>query len=431
MCFSAAEVWDSVTLGKREFPAGCMFIMKNDVQVKLFCSFEELAPLQPRWDDLAASVGSEIFLTYDWCRIWWKYYGQKRDLRILVFQKGSDLVGIVPLFFEKIWLGPVSVRAAKLVGSDHTMAQFSLPIVRDHIAEVVDGLFESLMKEEWDIIHIGPLAGLYNQYDVLREALLGTFGDGCIVSCKEKQVQTYFFVADTWESHMATMSKNARRSIKRKYKALGEVMQRWPGELTSDVATVQDVDEMFLAFVGMHQKHWKKLGKLGHFGDWPDSFDFHKEMVHAQLPYDRLRLMRIHWGECCLAYEYAYKFGDKYLAFLNSRTDWQDVVDVSIGTIIFAEQMKNAIDEKVKYIDDMRAKYDYKMRLGGKLFSMRDIYIFRRQPLRLARVRIFKLLSRLLHLCYYKIWYIKIAPRLPLRRHALWRIWIRTNAFAQ
>lgn len=405
--------------------------MKNNIEVKLYCSFEELASLRPQWDALAESVGSEIFLTYDWCRIWWKYYGKNRDLRVWAFRKGGDLVGIVPLFLEKIWLGPVSVRAAKLVGSDHTMAQFSLPIAGEHIAEVIEGLSESLLKEKWDVMHIGPIAGLYAHYETLKGAVIEAFGATCGVSCKEKQVQTYFFVADTWDAHLESLSKNARKSIRRKYTALQDVMQSRPGELTSNFATIQNVDDMFSGFVHMHQKHWKKRGKPGHFGDWPDSFDFHKEMARAQLPYDRLRLMQIRWGECCLAYEYAYKFGDGYLAFLNSRTDLEEVAELGVGTIIFAEQIKKAIVENIRHIDDMRAEYDYKLRMGGKLFPMRDIYIYRKQPLGLARVYVFRLLSKLLHLCYYKIWYIRIAQKLPLRRRALWRIWIRSNAFAQ
>lgn len=408
-----------------------MFVVKSDLQVKLYRSFEELTPLQPQWDRLAESVGSEIFLTYDWCRIWWKYYGAKRDLRIWVFQKGADLVGVVPLFLERIGVGPISVRAVKLVGSDHTMAQFSLPIIREHITEVIKGLSESLLGEEWDIMHIGPLAGMYSHYETLKDAVVDAFGAVCGVSLKDKQVQTYFLVADTWDAHLKSLSKNARKSIRRKYKALEDVMQGRPGELTSDFASCQNVDDVFLAFVQMHQKHWQTRGKPGHFGDWPDSLDFHKEMARAQLPYDRLRLMQIHWGDCCLAYEYTYKFGDRYLAFLNARSDSEEVADLGVGTIIFAEQIKKAIDEHVRLIDDMRAEYDYKMRMGGKLFPMRDMYVFRKEPLRLVRIYVFRFLSKLLHLCYYRIWYIRIARWLPLRRRALWRIWIRSNAFAQ
>ncbi|MEK6756255.1 MAG: GNAT family N-acetyltransferase [Bacteroidota bacterium] len=408
-----------------------MLIVKTDVQVKLFCSFEELAALQEQWDSLAASAGSGIFLTYDWCRIWWKYYGRNRDLKVWVFQKGTDLVGIVPLFLETIWLGPVSMRVARLVGSDHTLAQFSLPIVSDHLEEVVEGLAESLLGEKWDILHIGPIAGLYRHYDALKDALYGAFGYACSISCNQKQVQTYYFLANTWEAQLASLSKNGRKHIRRSHRELERVMRDQPGDLASDCATIQNVDEIFLGFVRMHQKHWEKRGRPGHFGDWPDSFDFHRELAHAQLERGRLRLMRIHWGECCLAYEYAYRFGDTYFAFLSARTDCDDLADVGMGSIMFAEQIKAAMSENVRYIDDMEAKYEHKLRLGGKLFPMKDIYVVRKQPLCLARVRVFRLLSKLLHLGYCRIWYMRIAPRLPLRRRPLWRIWIRSHAFSQ
>ena len=405
--------------------------MKSDVKVNLYCSFEELAVLQEQWDDLAASVGSEIFLTYDWCRIWWKYYGRKRNLKVWVFHKGDELVGIVPLFLENIWLGPVSIRALRIVGSDHTMAQFSLPVVADHMTDVIEKLADPLLKEKWDIMHIGPVAGLCGHYDKLKESLNRVFSGACSISCGENQVQTYFVVADTWDAQLAGLSRNARRNIKRKCRALKDVLQDRHGTLTSEFATIQNVDEVFRRFVDMHQKYWNSKGKLGHFGDWPDSFDFHKEMARTQLKYDRLRLMHIKWGQCNLAYEYAYKFGDKYFAFLNSRTDMEEVADVSVGTTIFAERIKKAVSENVRYVDAMRAKYEYKLRLGGKLFPMRDIYVLQKRMLSRARVYVFRLFSRLLNFCYYKAWFMRIAPRLPLRRRPLWRIWIRSNAFCR
>lgn len=352
-------------------------------------------------------------------------------MKVWIFSNGAELVGIVPLFIEKIWLGPVSIRAVKIVGSDHTMAQFSLPVSLNYMKDVAENLADALLQEKWDIMHIGPVAGLCSHYDKMKESLNIAFGDACGISSGENQVQTYFFVADTWDAQLAGLSKNARRNIKRKCKALEDVLQDRPGKLSSEFATDKNVDEVFRGFVDMHQKHWKKKGKLGHFGDWPDSFDFHKEMAHEQLKNDRLRLMHIKWGQYDLAYEYSYKFGDKYFAFLNSRTDEEEVADVGVGTTIFAERIKKAISENVKYVDAMRAKYDYKMRLGGKLFPMRDIYVFQKKILSRARVLMFRLFSKLLHLCYYKIWFMRIAPRLPFRRRPLWRLWIRSFAFSQ
>ena len=386
-----------------------------------------MSALQERWDNLVVSAGSGIFLTYDWCRIWWKYYGIRRDLRVLVFERDAELVGIIPLFLETIWLGPVSVRVARLVGSDHTLAQFSLPIVSDHLDEILEKLAEHLLCEKWDILYIGPIAGLYEHYDALREAVGRAFDRTCSVMCRQKDVQTYYFVAETWEAQLAGLSKNARKQVRHSHRDLERIMEDEPGALFFDCATAQNVDEVFRGFVEMHQKLWVKKGRLGHFGDWPDSFDFHREMARAQLERGRLRLIRINWGQHTLACEYAYRLGNKYFALLGARTDRGDVAQVGLGNLMFTSLIKTAMAEKVKYIDDMESRYEYKMKLGGKLFPLNNIYVVRKPVLCRARVRLFRFFARVLHLCYCRIWYMRLAPRLPLRRRPFWRIWIRSQ----
>ncbi|UCC98846.1 MAG: GNAT family N-acetyltransferase [Phycisphaerales bacterium] len=399
------------------------------VWVEVCDSFERLQAIQQQWDQLAESVGSEIFLTYDWCRIWWKYYGAGRDLRVYVFRSAEKLVGVLPLFFESIRLGPVFVRAGKIVGSDHTLAQFSPPVRRDHIRAVVQRFYELISRERWDIIHIGPIAGLYSHYEELSEALDESFGGSCILRAKKTQDQTYFLLADKWAAQLKGLSRNARKRISRHYRQLNKALHHEPGRFASEFATVENADEMFRGFVHMHQVHWKACGKLGHFGDWQDAFEFHREMVMAQLKYDRLRLMASYWGTRSLGYEYAYKFGDKYFAFLNARTDSEKLADINVCTSMFTEQVKRAMSENVRCVDDMRGKYDYKLRLGGKLFPVRSIYVLRKKGLVLIRVMMFRILSRLLDVCYYRIWFCTLAPRLPFGRTPLRKIWVKMCAF--
>ena len=85
------------------------YTTKDNITVEIYHIFDALANMQQEWDDFIESVGGEIFLTYDWCRIWWKYYGHKRDLTIFVFRNGGEICGILPLFREKIWIGPLSI----------------------------------------------------------------------------------------------------------------------------------------------------------------------------------------------------------------------------------------------------------------------------------------------------------------------------------
>jgi len=397
---------------------------KKDLQVKVYNNFEELETIQQEWDSFVEDVGSEIFLTFDWCRIWWKYYGRGRDLKIFVFRDNANLVGIIPLFFEKLWLGPVFVRAGKIVGSDFTLSQFCLPVHASYLETVIEKLTKLLSQMKWDIVHIGPIAGLYKHYDVLRNAFEKTLFHSHFIFCEDKGVQTYFQLADDWEKQLAGLKKGDRWDIKRSYKALSS----YPTSLVSTCASMDNFEHMFKNFVDMHQSYWQGLGQLGHFGDWPRAHEFHQEVADAQIGHNRLRLLEVKSGTRCIGYDYAYKFRERYFTFLNARSISKKLIDISVGKIVFSELVKKALNEDVRCIDSMRGKYEHKLRLGGKLFPIKSIYIIPKGFFTMIRVAVFRTLARFLNLTYYKIWYCRIRPRLPfVRKKPLCKLWIRTS----
>ena len=400
------------------------------LQVEVASSFEQLEPIQCEWDAFVESVGSEIFLTYDWCRIWWKYYGRGRKLYILLFRSDAELVGIIPLFFENIWLGPICLRTAKIVSSDFTISHFSIPINNCYLNAVVEGFCKVLSQQKWDVLCLGQLAGLYTNYEYFCEAIEKVGGSSYIVTAKQTNVQTYFEVKDSWKAQLSTLSKRNRGEVRRTYKYVCKAIGDENSEVKSSFIRAENLENEFCSFVEMHQSSWNKKGKMGHFGDWPESRGFHLEMAKAQCQKNRLKLLKVMLKKYCLGYEYNYSFGRKYLEFLNARSDLAELKKASLGKITFGELLKKTIDENITYIDSMQCKYDHKLRLGGKLFPMMTIYVLRKSLLVVIRLFIFRFLSRLLDMCYFKIWYCRIAPKLPFKSRPLWRIWIRTNAFA-
>jgi len=404
--------------------------MIMDMSVEVCKSFDEVSISSTEWDDFVEDVCGDIFMTYDWCRVWWKYYGENRNLRLFIFRSDDELVGIVPLFFEKIWLGPVFVRAVKIVGSDFTLSQFSLPIRDNFFKEVTDELSNKLHVLKWDIIHIGPIAGRYNSFVELKECLRLSFNSCAEVESSEKGVQTYFDLAENWEDHLSTLSKRERGDVRRNYRYIAKIFDDTDKPIQTIAADSNNIEEMFGAFATMHKAHWNMLNKAGHFGDWPGSFDFHYEMSRIQLKRDRLRLFKIVDGGVCLGYEYDYKCGQNYFEILNARIRDDRFKNISLGKIAFSEQAKKAIDEKVSSIDSMRGKYDHKIKMGGKLYPIHSVYVVRRGYFREIKVRLFRLLSRLFNICYYKIWFSRIAPKVLKKRKHLSRLWMRTHFFS-
>lgn len=413
-----------VCVSKSESPA-------KNIRVEEYNDFGALASMQQEWDDFVELVGSDIFMTYDWCQIWWKYYSKKRDLRVFVFRSNSEIVGIIPLFFEKLWLGPILIRAAKIVGSDFTLAQFSLPIHNKHIKGVVQKFFELLPSEHnWDILHIGPIAGLYKHYDDLKDAYEGSFGYSYLVLNENKGVQTYFKLADTWDEYLAGLNRKERTKVRRHYRLAYKTVGDKTTSVAANCATIDNFEKIFEGFVQMHQEHWQKLRKLGHFGDWPSAREFHHELAEAQLNQNRLRLIQITLGDWCLGYKYGYIFGDNYFDFLDARSDCKELANVGLGRIIYSEMIKKAIREKAKWIDSMRGKYKHKLEMGGQLFPTRSLYLIPKKPTIIVRVKLFRLFAYLLNFFYYRAWFGRIAPKLNVKRKPLWKIWIRSHSFA-
>lgn len=408
----------------------CKDTREDFTKVEVYEDFAQCENLRQEWDELVRETGGEIFLTYDWCRIWWKYYGANRQAAIFVFRHNGKLVGLLPMFFEKIWLGPVYIRAGKIIATDFTISTIGLPIRKEFLPAVTGQFFRIIACDyPFDILHLGPIAGLYEDFDRLLELCRKHSPPDYRLISSSNNVQTYFMVADSWQQQMQQLSKKQRRITKQKYKALDEVIAK-DTPVVCKLASDENADEVFGRFYELHQKHWEKLGRPGHFGDWPGSAQFHREMAHEQQKHNRLRLLEVTAGPYLLGHKYAYKFGKQYLEFLDSRSEDKKLARASVGRIVFCEQLKKALQENVKYIDSLRGRYEHKLRMGGNLLPINNIYLYSTKRWAKIRIRLFRKLAWLLNICYYKIWYIRIAPKLPLKRRPLWKSWIRSNVFA-
>src|SRR5665811_780501 len=93
--------------------------------------------IRDSWDSFMEEMNAEIFLTYDWCQLWWKYYGKDRHLKIYIFHLSDRIIGILPVFMEKIWLGPFNIKIVKIVCTDFMPTTIILPVSHDYLSQVI------------------------------------------------------------------------------------------------------------------------------------------------------------------------------------------------------------------------------------------------------------------------------------------------------
>lgn len=391
------------------------------ISVDVQTNFDACRGLEKAWDAFVEAVSGDIFLTYDWCRIWWKYYGQGRSLRVYVFRDGDRWVGLMPMFLERVSIGPVSIRRAKLVGSDSAFGQFRLAIEPEALGPVLQALLKDLGRFSCEQIVLGPVAGRYEQYPELIEQLRPLCGGTYKLRTKEDIPQVYFPLGESHEAWLGRFTASQRTNIRREYRML----ERQGIDFAFEAAAEETWEAMFDDFLALHQACWNARGKLGHFGDWPQSERFQREMARTQLARGRLRLFRVRCSDGSRAYSINYRGGDMYFGLLLARTR-EAPKGVSLGRLLYSETVRQATAESVGWIDAMRGSYDYKVEMGGEYYPMRLIFLDRRGLGSAVRLGLFRAAARVFNFLYRRIWYYHLAVRLPIhRRKGLWRSWIR------
>ena len=397
------------------------------IQRATYSSFEDI-PLSPaEWDDFVASAGGNFFSTFDWCTVWWRHYGKNRKLKIHIYHAGGDIVGIIPLFSERIWLFPTYLDVVKLVGSDHAITHFSLPIREDFIGDVISDLFPELIGEKHDMVWLGPISGLFRHIELIKDNFASPSQGGYATQVRNSGEQTYYHLADTWEEQMLKISKSDAKDLTYSVRRLLKMSKSPTDGIVTEYIDSDSFAGCFQEFVDMHQLNWEKQGMLGHFGDWPGSMDFHKDLAVSQLAKGRLRLLRIRFDGHTLGYSYEYLFDGTSYEVLISRSEEECFSKLSIGKINHSEKMKRDIANKTFQIDSMRGYYDYKIKFGGTAYMTKSIFVESRRFASGIRIWIFRKMSRIIHLGYYRVWFCTLAAHYPFPRSPLSGLWIRTT----
>lgn len=394
------------------------------LNIEVFKSFDEVKPHQKEWDEFIERIDGEIFLSYDWCRIWWKYYGTGRDLRIIVVRCDGAIIAILPVFLERLGFTPVSLRVVRFVGTDHMPVTIMLPIDPKHLDQVVLLFIEELNKQyRWDLLYIGALCGRFAAMDEFIAVFNNRWANDYSFDVKTADVQTYFQLSESWEQQLAGLKKKQRQNINRAYKLLTGNS----GTIKTTFSDAAGYEQDFTEFLGMHQSQWKADGAAGHFGDWPHSSEFHREVAACQVGHGRLRLMKIEVGNVCLGYKYGYSLGKTSYQFLSARNTASDISNSGFTQVAFGEQAKNAIEAKATCIDSMRGHYPHKLHLGGVLYPIKHVYIYPRNRITAARIVIFRNLVGLFDIIYNKIWRRRAMPRLGMKPGPFHPFWIKTH----
>jgi CelD/BcsL family acetyltransferase involved in cellulose biosynthesis len=142
------------------------------VNVDVVDQVDGFEALRAEWDQAAeANVDSNVFLTWDWLRTWWRHFGQgspRARLHVVVVRDADGLVAAAPLF--RVQRGRFPIRAALLQQISFDAGDYGGVLLVRRREEAVDELLSHLANElERTGVHLVVLSRLASDSTFLQQ----------------------------------------------------------------------------------------------------------------------------------------------------------------------------------------------------------------------------------------------------------------------
>ncbi|TGD61195.1 GNAT family N-acetyltransferase [Tabrizicola sp. WMC-M-20] len=397
---------------------------EGQLRIETRLGLAALAAVAPALEECLSRTGGDIYFAPGWVQSWAETWGSHGELRLVLAFDDAQLVGYLPFLVETLWPGPIPVRLARLAGTDLGHPVMGLPLPFATLPDLAGQCLQRMLAELDDVhaVAFSPLAAGLPGRDILGA---GRSAMPFNVAADDQRHQfTFMPLPGSFDDWLNELSKSRRREYRKDLTALAEA-----GTLSSRRTTADTALRRLDAFADLHGQQWQAIGKAGHFGDWPDALPFARAAMVRLAPSGRAWIDE-HWcGDTLLSAQYGFSQGYRTYWWLIGRTLDPDLAKLGVGRVGLVERVRDLITRDCTGIEAGAGEYDYKLSYGGTLVPMGRIVLA--APGALWRVQWLLRVCDTVDLLYYRIWFLKLAPRirsrLGLRPRPLWRLWRRTR----
>ncbi len=349
-----------------------------DVKDKLICKVittdTEFDSLKDEWEKLCSGTEVHIFQTYEWQRTWWKYFGNDKQLNLVLFYSENKLISIAPFFIDIYKLhGFTIVKRLRLIGSGvapvNTEGKISeygatdyidIIISPGHERRVTESLIEYL-KMNPDFYDIIQLEEASNDSNVIKSLLPCLNENGWKHRVVKGEICPRLCVPGSIDEFMKSLSSKIRYKMSKIYRSLSannffEVRE---------VKTEAELQREFNEFVRLHQQRWKRQGQSGAFAD--DNYRlFLQEVTKAFLEKGWLKFTAAYSKDQCIAVECAFCYKNYIYDYLKAFDDQSSLAKLKPGKALLLNAIAEAIHSKMKVVDFLRGGENYKFEIASE-----------------------------------------------------------------
>ena len=324
------------------------------ISVEKISQESEFRNLQTTWNNvLKQSDADNPFLTWEWLYSWWKFYGDKSELMILVAREDDKTVALAPLISRVRPFGFLKIKEILFLGSFGVGSDYlDFIIARGRESSSVDQIFHYLTRKDhkWDAINLTNIPETSKSIAHVTKACneLGYFNiENASVVCPSIQLPS------TWEEYVSTLSKSMRSNIRRKHNKLSRSAKieyeviRERGDLDAAVNSMIRLNKL-----RMEAKNLQGAFKNGKFTE------FHQDVLPIFFQNDFLHLSFLKANNTRIAALYNFVYNDTCFYYQSGFNPvWEKF---SPGTVLFSLSIQDAIENGALEYDFLQGDEPYK-----------------------------------------------------------------------
>jgi CelD/BcsL family acetyltransferase involved in cellulose biosynthesis len=313
----------------------------------------QLDTLEKEWGELITGIpAAPVYLTWEWIRTWWCYFGRDRELWLLTGRdEQGRLLGIAPLMKEVRKTGWIKLRFIAFIGIGHDLEVHNNMLVHTSDAEgltqaFLDYLFNQ--SDQWDVISLASVAQESTLYGQLATAA-GHLRTGT------KTTSVYIPLPGNWETYLKLLTKKLRRNLK--YFSSKLENDHPGGVIFNCITDPRELPEAMKRLEELTKNRWHEKERVSNFDD-PRYSAFHRAIAGLALERGWLRLYQLNVSGRVIGMCYNYRFHDHvYAHAVAFDLDWSGY---SPGRLAIANSIQTSIRETASEYDWGAGDHAYK-----------------------------------------------------------------------
>ncbi len=306
-------------------------------------SFQEI---QTEWEGLLSiSAVDTLFLTPQWQEVWWDTFGDGRGMSSFYIRLPEGIMAIASLSRQG--------NTISLIGNSETFDYNDFLVRPGYEATFFDTLLQRVEDERCDTLELYSIKEdsptLVHLPDMARQR-------GYTVDIAEEDVTPGLDLPDSWDGYLALLSRKDRHELRRKLRRLQSVESwTWYSVTEADLVAGR-MDDFFRL---MTQSDPEKAEYIT-----PVRAQFFRSITQRTAELGLLKLFFLEMDGQTVATSLCFDYHSSRLLYNSGYNP--EYSYYSVGLLLNALCLRDAIDQGMSYFDFLRGPEPYKYHLGGQ-----------------------------------------------------------------